>query len=339
MSAKLNVYLMLLSLVVCVSNTRIKKSTIQVTHQLFDLTNNISRSTTVPFNLYTRLPLRSRPLIALLPGAFVLASDYERLSSAFAYRGFIVAVPQYDQRPFPASLTFRDILAHLRFTSTLTPPCPQNGQLPSAALISSLLTHVSQYSNSHHLLRKILVDRTVIFGHSAGGASALHLVSGQCAKINPLGLSSSSFGCERVVQLPPPARIVGLALFEGIPPFAPFRFQIPADMFVSVLESQFYNGNTEAILQPNGNLLEALISDANHFGPNDFTNATMIPRCALPRPREAMFRTNYLTQRTVISTIATIVSRSYRVFFKGHDKRILTKLPIVNPRVETLSIS
>eukprot|EP00178_Gracilaria_changii_P002712 TRINITY_DN13_c0_g1_i1.p1 TRINITY_DN13_c0_g1~~TRINITY_DN13_c0_g1_i1.p1 ORF type:complete len:154 (-),score=2.13 TRINITY_DN13_c0_g1_i1:522-983(-) len=103
MSANIPTFsVILLCLLVSTFGTHIVTDTIHVPHQLFDLNENISRRTTVPFTLYARKPVRSRPLIIILPGGLILASDYERLSSAFAYRGFIVAVPQYDQRSPPS---------------------------------------------------------------------------------------------------------------------------------------------------------------------------------------------------------------------------------------------
>lgn len=65
----------------------------------------------------------------------------------------------------------------------------------------------------------------------------------------------------------------------------------------------------------------------------------MIARCALPRNgAEGMFRTDFKSQRRVISAIATLTGRSYRVFFKGEDSSLLTTLTEDDPNVLSLSI-
>lgn len=135
MKIALALFLLVLDLSTAVRTRRIIKRTILVPHQLYDLSNNTSRPTTVPITLYARRPVWRRPLVFILPGGLVLPCHYTQLSYDLAYRGFIVAIPDYDQRPIPPGSP-PGLADHVAYTTTLDPPCPENGQFTSAALVS-----------------------------------------------------------------------------------------------------------------------------------------------------------------------------------------------------------
>lgn len=66
-----------------------------------------------------------------------------------------------------------------------------------------------------------------------------------------------------------------------------------------------------------GRLASVLVSNANHFGPNDFVTQNNNQRtvCARPRPPpEDKFTTTRKTQNRVVRTVARITLASYRSF-------------------------
>lgn len=134
----MNLPLLLLAAVLSVlaveNRAHIARTKLRIPHRLLESTNNSTIETTVPFIFYARRPVRKRPLLLLLPGALVLSSDYRTLSSALAYRGFIVAVPEYTQRNLTSF--FPPFLVSHITRSVETQSCPVNGNFVSAALVS-----------------------------------------------------------------------------------------------------------------------------------------------------------------------------------------------------------
>lgn len=143
MKIALAFFLLLLHLTTASHRKKFVKTIIRVPHQLYDLSTNTSRPTTVAFTLYAKRPVRRSPLVFILPGGLVLPGYYTQLSHELAYRGFIVAIPDYDQRPIPPGSP-PGLAEHVAYTTTFDPPCPENGQFTSAAL-------VSRYVQSEHV--------------------------------------------------------------------------------------------------------------------------------------------------------------------------------------------
>lgn len=170
------------------------------------------------------------PLVILLSGALVRSADYAGLVSTLGRRA-VVAAPEYAARNFtpppgvPSAGPVFDAFLKAVATSGKLPECPSLGVLPSARLVQSVLdafvataraTAAAGTRRPHPVLAAAVaaadVDQLVLYGHSAGAASALALATGQCASA-ALPPQAARVTCEGAGA--PPTGLVGVAWYSG----------------------------------------------------------------------------------------------------------------------------